>query len=280
MRRTILPATLTIALAVCVASACDDPTLLRPAPELAREMILTMALDPDSSTQVLFVEAVDTEGTFEGWVRADIFDEQGALLSTIAQDSVPREHGSSELLDILRPCGQRYGMLGIANPVTCFAFQLRPVHGREYRVRVSAEGRPTAEAATMTPGDFQIVEVDANGAPPGTKGLSVRWTPSEGAFRYIVAIRSLDVTCYHVKGCLDGWYEETATTELRATVPAEKLDAGSGPWFVDVYALDRALFEYLTTGSGGDMFAIPPVENVVGGHGVIGSWVKRSKRVY
>jgi hypothetical protein len=48
---------------------------------------------------------------------------------------------------------------------------------------------------------------------------------------------------------------------------------------VDVYALDRALFEYLTTGASGDLFPVPPVQNIVGGHGAMGAWVRRTRRL-
>lgn len=266
-----------LALWIAATAGCDDPTMLRPAPGLNREMILTMVLDPDESRQVLFVEAVDVDGHFEGWVRSEIFDSRGSLIGSEIHDSIPKN--PADRVENNLPCAVRYGVLGTANPSACFEFDLQPEHGSRYRVRVSAEGRPTAEAETLIPGDFQILDVDATGSPPGTTGLRVRWTPSSGSYRYIVAIRSERVECYDVKGCLDGWYADTDATELYATVPAEKLRAGRGPWWVDVYAMDRALYEYLTTGSGGDLFAIPPVQNVEGGYGVIGAWVRRSARV-
>lgn len=264
--------------AVLVFGGCDDPTLLRPAPETVDALVITSVLDPDSSTQALVAEPI--VGTFGGWFRIEVRDETGALVATETHDSVSTipDSDSEEFSNDWLPCVRRFGDILSGRPA-CYIFDFRPEYGARYRIRVSAEGFPAAEAETHVPGEFELLEVETSGHPPGTKGLYARWSRSEGAYRYIVAVRSQNVVCYSTHGCLKGWYQATDATEIRAEVPATDLEAGTGPWYVDVYALDRALYEYLTTGSGGELFAVPPLENVEGGYGVVGSWLRRSKAV-
>jgi hypothetical protein len=50
----------------------------------------------------------------------------------------------------------------------------------------------------------------------------------------------------------------------------------SGPYYVDVYAMDRHAYEDVMTGSGSEFLPVPPSENVVGGFGAVGAWVIRS----
>ncbi len=264
--------------AVLILAGCDDPTSLRSVPEKVNAMVITTVFDPDSATQALVAEPV--VGTFEGWFRIEVRDETGELVATETHDSVTisPDPDSEEHHQELLPCLRRFGGILSARPA-CYIIDFRPEHGARYRIRVTAEGFPAAEAETHVPGEFDLLEVETSGSPPGTKGLYVRWSRSEGAYRYIVAMRSQHVTCYSTRGCLKGWYHVTDATEMRAEVPASDLEPGSGPWYVDVYALDRALYEYLTTGSGGDLFAVPPLENVDGGYGVVGSWLRRSMKV-
>lgn len=260
------------------AVACEDPTSIRPPPVRDQDLVLFMVIDPDSTAQQIIVEAVDPNGWWEGFVRAEVFDEKGALLAAQTQDRVPFHSDRDQAplwMDLISPCIRRYGGDAFSGPATCFTLAFQPEPGKEYRLRVSAEGRPPVEARAIVPGPFELTYVNALGFPPGTSGLEVRWTPSAGAYRYIVALRSREVTCYSVHGCHDGWFVVTDSTELSTRVPAAKLREGHGPWHISVYAVDKALYEYLTTGSGGNYFSVPPISNVEGGYGVVGSWRER-----
>lgn len=66
--------------------------------------------------------------------------------------------------------------------------------------------------------------------------------------------------------------ENGSPPTVAGTIPGEALEDGSGPWSLEVLALDRGLYEYFISGTGHDLFSVPPVENVEGGHGVLGSW--------
>ena len=269
--RLLTASLVALLLALC---GCDDPTRLRPATIIDKEMVLFMILDADTAVQALLVDGVDVNGWWEGYLRADLFVDDTIRLETVIQDSIPYlyEEDRPGYRECHRYAGAHHG------PFACISFNLRPEPGREYRLRVSAEGRPTAEARTVMPGPFELLSVQARGYPPGTGGLEMRWTASEGAYRYIIGLRSREFTCYHVHGCLDGWYVTTDTTAISTRVSAEKITAGDGPWTFEVYAVSRELYEYFTTGSGGSYFAVPPISHVEGGYGVLGAWRMREHK--
>jgi hypothetical protein len=145
------------------------------------------------------------------------------------------------------------------------------------------------------PGDFEVLDVRAEGtAPPGSEGLYVRWTESEGAYRYLVALRAtIPPWCVEYgERCLNGstqvlpdrqgWFAVTQNTVLQTVVSgeaAEEIASGRGPWYVDVYAVSKPLYEYLTTGTSGRLFPVPPVQNVEGGYGAVGAWVVRTMKI-
>ncbi|HEY0035512.1 MAG TPA: DUF4249 family protein, partial [Longimicrobium sp.] len=160
----------------------------------------------------------------------------------------------------------------------CLDFRFTPRPGASYRVSVSADGFAAASGTVLVPGDFVVKAVEVRGALPGTEGLEAAWSASAGAYRYVVTVRPTTAPeCVRIRSCDKRWFAVTSDTTLSTTVPADELSGGEGPWSVDVYALDRALYEYLTTGASGDLFPVAPVQNVQGGHGAVGAWLRRSR---
>lgn len=159
-----------------------------------------------------------------------------------------------------------------------FEAAVRP--GRRYQVTVSAPGRPSASAETTVPADFSIADLDARGAPPGSDGLDARWTPSQGAFRYILTVRATPDCVTRAPMCEtfgEPWTEVTAETRITTVVPAVTLPPERTLGIeTSVYAVNRDLFDYLTTGVGGP-FTVVPKQNVRGGHGALGAWVRRTR---
>jgi hypothetical protein len=248
-------------------AACDDPTLTRRPPELA-SMTLFLVLDPDAEVQPLLAKPASAErelAGLHGEVRRD-----GASVATAAGGS-PQENAHL-------PCVGRYGPVTIA--AHCLAFAFRPAFGGTYSVAASADGYPSAAATTRVPGDFTITAVEAEGDPPGTGALRVAWTRSEGAYRYVVALRPSTLPpCVEMRSCEQGWSVATRDTTIHTAVPAAALAGAGGPWQVDVYAMDEAVYQYLTTGSTGNLFPVGAVQNVSGGYGAVGSWVRRSREL-
>lgn len=230
-------------------------------------MRLFLVLSPDSTIHGLSIVGADVAGDPGlGTVVEDV-----AATVTVGGDTLLRTEP-----DTARSTHGHCHTGGFAGPFSCIHLDFRPVPGETYTVTVTAADRPMATATTHVPGDFELLEAEADGFPPGTDGLSVRWTESEGAYRYLVGIRILGAECLRLSTCPDGWSATTTETTLDTIVPADRLPSDEDArWFVDVHAMDRALYEYLTTGSGGEFFGVRPVSNVEGGYGVVGSWVRR-----
>lgn len=269
---------LVFVLALLLLAACDAPTALRKAPE-ADELTLFMILSPDSSSQPVLVAPVTTEGVIDR-LAGDIYRGDDRVASAVGL----AEWDSNEL----HPCIRRYGtMVGIGGQPRCLAFDFIPQFGATYQLVFSAKNRPTVTATARVPGDFELLETSAQGDPPGTEGLEVRWTSSEGAHRYLVGLRAETPPWDCGPACTaapdrQGWFMVTTDTVLNTVVSgtgAEEIENGKGPWYVDVYAVDQALYEYLATGTSGDLFPVPPVQNVDGGYGAVGAWVRRSIQV-
>jgi len=161
-------------------------------------------------------------------------------------------------------------------------FEAAVAPGHRYRVTVTAPGRPVASAVTTIPADFAIDYIDARGDPPGAAGLEARWTPSAGAFRYIVTVRA-EPDCVTTPGVCEDfgepWAGVTAATSIDTVVPATAIPPDRTQGIeVAVYAVNREMFEYFTTGVGGP-FTVQPKQNVQGGHGVVGAWVRRVRTI-
>ncbi len=258
------------ALAVA-AGGCDDPTRIREAPALDRSMRLFAVFDPDSSWHPLFIESLDVGGAFEGLTAVLYAD---GVQVEVGQEVDKTNRGTHP--DPLRSCAVRYGSLGWNSATACLVFETEVAHGVVYELVVTAADRPTARATFRVPGPFELTHVETEGTPPGTGGITVEWRASQEAFGYFASLRASSVDCQSTLGCPEGWFVTTTDTAVVTTIPANLLEDGRGPWYVEVTALDRGLFEYLTTGKPGELFSVPPIENVEGGHGAVGAWVRRS----
>ncbi|CAA9342926.1 MAG: hypothetical protein AVDCRST_MAG68-3091 [uncultured Gemmatimonadetes bacterium] len=263
-------------LLLALLAACDNPSAVREPPPI-RSMTFFMILDPDAATQPLLVRPASAYGRLEQ--LAGRVERGSQVVAALA----PAEDESHDFY----ACSGRYGGLnGYAYP-RCLDFDFRPEFGATYTVRGTARGYPSASATTTVPGDFRIVSVRATGTPPGTQGLQATWTRSAGAFRYVVALRSQGlVKClYRSTECAvdyepHDWLLVTTDTTFSTIVPAEGVGRGQpGEWLLDVYAMERSVFEYLTTGSVAQPYPIPPVQNVRGGYGAVGAWVRRSENL-
>ncbi|MEZ4455047.1 MAG: hypothetical protein R2882_00655 [Gemmatimonadales bacterium] len=122
----------------------------------------------------------------------------------------------------------------------------------------------------------------ATGDPPGTASLRAAWSPSASAFRYIVNVRAEPDCVTNAPMCEDfglPWAGVTAAARIDTVVPAETLPADRTQAVeVAVYAVNRELFEYFTTGVGGT-FTVQPKQNVAGGYGAVGAWVRRTRSI-
>lgn len=227
------------------------------------EMQVLLLLDPSQTTQVALVEAVDVGGLLED-VRVVVTTPDEQAIAT----GVGMEH--------LGACIARYGILATVSDTKCVLLSFSPTPGEAYRVEISAEGRPTATASVLIPGDFWITDFEVDGDPPGSRGLTATWEASSGSYRYAVAISPETPTeCFDVGGCDDGWSKIVSDTTFSDRIPDGTTDRSSD-WYFDVYALSKGLHDFITTGAGGDVFPVPPSQNVTNGFGMVGAWVRKS----
>lgn len=260
-----------IALLSASASACDDPTAVRRAPPLSG-MRLFMIVDPDEASQPLLVKPADEGGTLTN-LRVEVRTGAGDFVPVTV---LPPEFEGFEL----QPCIRRYGAIVGGNVPQCLDLEFQVDKGQSYQVRVFADEHPTASARFTVPGAFSIEHVNAGGSSSMPRELNVRWTPSANAYRYLVAIRpAVAPECVERGGCQRNWFAVTTATEVRTAVPEGELEGSGGPFFVDVYSVDRAIYQYLTSGVAENMFPVPPVQNVENGRGAVGAWVRQSHQL-
>lgn len=242
-------------------AGCTATDLAAPVAETA-EMQVLLLLDPSRATQVVLVEAVDVGGTL-----SDV----KVVISTPDAREVAAGDGTGDA----SPCVARYGTVVAVNDVDCVLLNFSPGMGETYHVEISARDRPTATASVVIPGDFSITDFRADGDPPGSQSLSATWETSRDSYRYAVAIASeAPAYCPRIGGC-GGWSEVVADTTFSDRIPEGTIDQ-SRDWYFDVYALSKGLHDFITTGAGGDVFPIPPSQNVRNGFGMVGAWVRKS----
>lgn len=223
-----------------------------------------MVLDPGMESQVLLVEAVAPGGTLEG-LNASLVELRG-------QDTVLVTSGVT--IEGLGPCTDRYGQLA-GWDFRCLEFDLAVEPGASYAVRVDVPDRPPATAAAVVPSPVEILEAEVTGDPPGTDGLTAVWSESAMASGYFVSVRpDSEPDCARMSTCPDGWFVATPATRIETVIPPDRLPDHNGSWILEVYAVDRSLFDHLTTGAGGTLFPVQPVQNVQGGFGAVGAWAR------
>lgn len=263
-----------------ILAGCDDPLAPREPAEV-RALTVFMILDPDAPAQSALIAPTATTDTLPALT--------GEFGPANGEATVQATGAASSEYTALRSCLWTYGSIPFrtAAPPRCLTFPATPHHGERYRVTIAAPGWTPATGTTRVPGEFEIRSAVARGDPPGTRGIEIHWTRSQGVYRYLVGLRAAvppwdcGFDCYAPPD-RQGWFEATTDTTLKTTITgaaAEELTGTTGPWYVDVYAVDRAAYDFLMTGTTGELFSVPPIQNVEGGYGAIGSWVRRSVRV-
>lgn len=277
-------ATVWIAVLATLITACEPPAGPQPQGLSTGELGVFMILHPDRDVQSLTLQALVEHGaTLEA--HADVVE----LLPSgeervVVPSTMPGQHGPCYFAGL--------AMRSTPAALQCITLPFRPRYGARYRIRVTSPGRPTATAVTGVPGDFDIARATAERAASGSMTIDAGWTASEGAHRFVVGVYPeavSSVVCDPDGDCrihpradeivdLPPWYRATNALEVDTTVPADALPVAgvTEPWYLIVAAMDRALFEFLTTGNGGQLFPTPPRQNVRNGFGVVGSWVRRA----
>jgi len=257
---------------LAASAGCDDPRVTRPGPP-DHSLQLFLVLDPDSATQLLLVERLSTTSA-----------EIPGLAATLTSQGTAT-NGRFDTDSSFDRCMHRYG--SIINWPTCLIFPVAASYGATYSLSVNANGFDSASGSTTVPGNFAIVAVSTTGTPPGAGSIRATWTRSQGAYRYVVALRGAGQNsaethygCYPDAGCYNRWWVVTTDTSVDASVAPENFDNGKGPYYLDVYAMNRDVYGYVLTGSTGDFFSVPPAQNVIGGYGGVGAWVRRSVPIF
>ena len=147
--------------------------------------------------------------------------------------------------------------------------------GATYRIEATAAGRTPVVGETRVVGGFEIERATMSGTT-GSHSLAATWSESEAAHRYFVGVRRRFGNCYN---CDQAWYAEVEGTSFQGQVPQNAVDiAGTVP-MLDMLAVDRHFHAFLTTGDGGNLHEVYPVQNVVGGYGIVGSYLHRSRAI-
>lgn len=147
--------------------------------------------------------------------------------------------------------------------------------GATYRVEVTAAGRTPAVGETRVVGGFEIERAILS-SNAGSHALDATWSESKAAHLYFVGLRRRFGSCYN---CDRAWYAEVDGTSFQGTVPSRAVEIAGAVPMLDMLALDRHFHAFLTTGDGGNLHEVHPVQNVVGGYGVVGSYLHRSRRI-
>lgn len=266
------------ALALLLA-ACGDPAARIFDLEAERGMWLLMVLDTDSTHQELFVTPTMPLDTIRGPV-AEVYRD-GTL---IASGPPPPDTTFSRSWY----CSRRYRIVTLpVRDTHCFVFDFTPEPDVEYEVVVRADDRPTARATTLVPGPFAVDSARVEGSPPGTDLVEAWWTESQAAHMYLATLRAdVHLGCLlnnceqELGGGLNyGWFEATSETHVATAAPYEVVYGAEGSWYVEVYAVDEALYRFVTSGSSDQHFPVPPAQNVQGGFGFVGSWSRSTLMV-
>ena len=266
MAASTIPWRVLVPIGVIWLTACDDLTFPEPPALFEDRLVLIAVFNPDSTTHPVLVWSAEAGRPLNGI---------GAKLYRAGST----EGDAWELLDStedttdLSVCGRRYGDL-FSEP-RCLVLTGQVHAGRSYLVEVTASGRSPARGSTEMVGGFQIESATVSGANASAV-LSAGWTRSRGASHYLVSLRR-----YAESRLRDyqGWFVSVEGTSISGDVPRQAIQDALEPLTLDVAAIDKNLFSYMTTGNGGGAFAVPPVQNVEGGFGVVGSMLLRSYQV-
>ena len=241
---------------IATATACGDVVSPPVQPGLSNQLLLFALLTPDSAHQVVEVGSADGAHPTPTGLSVRLYKQvhgagtpSWALVANAQAGSFSYYLGS-----VCSFTPQSY----------CLEFPVDVEPGTTYKVEASAAGHVAASGTTRVVGNFQIERA----ALSGNNLLSASWTESLAAHRYMLGVMRHETTCL---GCSKAWYTELAGTNSDVTIPQAAVDsAGPVPTLV-VSAMDRHYHAFLTTGHGGELFKVPPVQNVEDGIGFVGS---------
>src|SRR5688572_15338889 len=245
-----------IALLTLLLAACDDPMRIRTAPVDTRMAVL-MIIEPQHAIQPLEIQ--ETPGLPN--TAVDIVVESGDSL-VASTTAVP---GTILSLPPSMTCADRYGR-HVANLLDSLSWisQCVPVgfearYGAAYRITVSREGRRTATASTVVPGDFDIVEYEIAGEP--ARHVTATWTRSAGAYRYLVALGGVESIADEVEdSCRQPscarWFAVTQDTTIAMAIDARFVEDTRAPYSMKVWAVSRELFDGMMTGATSGFFPV------------------------
>ncbi len=266
MRPRPPPVRLVLAIGATVIAACGDVAH----PEFPRylddRLIVFAVLSPDSTAHPMLVWPVDYSDPLTGTV-ARVYRASDGVWTLVAE--------TTEAVDVSR-CGPRYGglVIGVAQ---CLVPAAVLDDGASYRVEVSADDRATAWGVTAAVGAFHV-ETAVLLRNSDQDSLSSTWTPSLATHRYMASLRPRSERGVFSRGG-EGWYIEVDDTSMTTPVPDDAIEAAVQPLTLDVAAFDEHLYSFITSGNGDTSFSVPPIQNVVGGFGIVGSVRYRSLAV-
>ena len=237
-------------------------------PDLDDRLVVVAALNPDSTRHPVAVWPAQIFDTLTGAavaIHRAVPGPNGSEWVLVGETSDVEEHWTA--------CARRYGNITVAS--LCLVPTGALESGATYKVEVTAQGKDTAWGTTMATGEFEVDTAVLSGDAGDT--LWAEWTRSVAAHRYIVSLRRIlgRGNIFHTD--TRGWYIAVDGTSVRIRVPEEALEIAMKPLTGDIAAFEVNLFSFITTGNGGSAFSVHPVQNVVGGFGVVGSVRYRSR---
>ena len=258
-------------LGLATVAGCDG--IVEP-PWWTHQIVMYALLNADFTEHPILLVATDHDESTLSEVSIAIHrrvqgsaDEEWEL---IAWWDSARAAASGRSLRDYEPCKERLGRMSVYEELrdhVCITPEAVLEPDGVYRVEARARDRNTATGITRVVGGFEIEDAVLSGEDDAAT-LSASWTPSLAAQRYIVSFRS---DCEGAPEC-DPWHAEVDTTVISTRAPEYAIEkAFTNPMTLDVVAFDEHLHAFLTTGHSGIAFDVPPVQNVEGGFGVVGS---------
>ena len=266
-------------LGLATVAGCDG--IVEP-PWWTHQMVMYAPLNPDFTEHPILLVATDHESTLSQasiTIHRRVHGPTGDEWELVASWDSAQAAAAGRPLRDYGACMGRMGKMGLYNEVrdkVCMTPEAALEPGAVYRVEARALDRDTASGVTRVVGAFEVEDAVLSGAD-NSAVLSASWTPSLAVHRYIVSFRS---DCYGSgQGC-DPWHADVDTAAVSIGVPEYAIGkALTNPMTLDVVAFDEHLHAFLTTGHDGIAFDVPPVQNVEGGFGVVGSLQFRERAV-
>ena len=259
-----------------VCAACGD--IVHPDPHSVSEdrMIVVAVLDPTAVRHAITASPVEDFGPRLSGAIATMHHRTSpagsASWSPVATARAVGDEIGDEEERLCQAAWLAHHLERRRDEAVCMILDAALAPGETYRVEVSADGRRTAVGTTRTVGDFQVEQATLS-TMNASPFLSFSWTPSPGAHRYLAGLRRWQTRCI---GCSEAWFADLDSTSYAGPVPQEFVDSAGPIPAVAVAALDRHYHAFLTSGYGSELTAVPPVMNVEGGLGVVGSAIVRT----